>query len=253
MSPAVQRSDDQKPALLMLHGFALDARMWRRQVEVFSDEFRIVTVDLPGFGAQARDVGEVSPAEEVGRAMDAAGLTSAHVLAASFGAAVATDFALRFPRRVQSLSFVGPQLLGRRLGIESWNRCVSLASDGDITTAAEVWLDDPLYLGLRHDEDLFEEVRQIVLDYGGAHWTGRVTSSWLDADPAPRLKELQTPALIMSGEGDLPSFLQMAEAYAKSLPRARREIVQGAGHMVNLEVPDHFNAVVYDFLQSLSR
>lgn len=227
--------------------------MWRHQVEAFSGEFRVLTVDLPGFGAQAREVGEVSPAEEVARALDAVGLTSAHVLAASFGAAVATDFALRFPRRVQSLAFMGPQLLGRRLGIESWNRCVALAGEGDITTAAEIWLDDPLYQGLRHDEDLFEEVRQIVLDYGGAHWTGRVTSSWDDVDPAPRLKELQMPALIVSGEGDLPSFLQMAESYAKSLPRARREIVQGAGHMVNMECPDHFNGLVYDFLQSLSR
>src|SRR5262245_31421583 len=167
---------DDRPALVMLHGFALDARMWRRQVDAFSADYRILTLDLPGFGPQAREVGEVEPAAEIERAMSAAKLSRAHLMASSYGAAVAVDYAFQYPERVASLVLAGPMLLGRRMGIDAWQRCVSLANDGDRATAAEVWLDDALFESLRHEEDLFEEVRQIVLDYGGHHWTGKVTS-----------------------------------------------------------------------------
>jgi len=242
---------EQKPALVFLHGFALDSRMWKRQVEALSAEYRVVTVDLPGFGPQARALGEVEPAEEVSRALDAGGLVRAHLVGASFGAAAAVDFALQHTKRVKSLTLVGPMLLGRRMGIDSWGRCVALANDGDRATAAEVFLDDPLFEGLRQDEDLFEEVRQIVLDYACGHWTGAVSSRWSDQDPAPRLKDLDLPALVVSGEADIPSFMLMAEAYAKALPRARREIVQGVGHLVNIEAADVFNDLIRAFLATL--
>lgn len=241
----------RQPPLVLLHGFALDSRMWRRQVEAFAADYRILTLDLPGFGPQAREVGEVDPAEGVLRALDVAKIDRAHLVANSFGAAVAADFALQHRDRVRSLTLTGPLLLGRRTGIEAWSRCVALAGEGDRATAAEIWLDDPLFEGLRNDEELFEELRQIVLDYGGGHWTGRVSSRWSDPDPVPSLCNLDVPALIISGERDIPSFMTMAEAYARTLPRALRKIIRGAGHLANIERSDEWNALLRDFLADL--
>src|SRR5260221_335975 len=103
-------------------------------------------------------------------------------------------------------------LHGFALDSRMWRRQVAaLADDGDRATAVEVWLDDPMFEGIRTDEETFEEVRQIVLDYGGYHWTGKVASKWYDADPTPRLKALDVPSLVVSGEGDIPSFMLMAE------------------------------------------
>lgn len=240
------------PAIVFIHGFALDARMWQRQVDTFAPDFRILTVDLPGFGPQARELGTVDPAAEVGRAMDISGLVRAHVVASSYGAAVAVDFALRNARRVQSLTLMGPFLLGRRMAVDAWTRCVAVANEGDRPTAAEMWLEDTLFDSIRNDEELYEELRLITLDYGGAHWTGQVVSQWSDPDPAERLKEIDIPALVLSGEGDGPGFLQMAEAYARGLPRARREIVKGAGHLPNIERPVEFNELLRNFLRSTS-
>lgn len=239
-----------QPALVMLHGFALDARMWRPQVQELEEEYRILTIDLPGFGPQARDLGEVDLAASVLRALDVAHIDRGHFVANSFGAAVAADFALQHRDRVRSLTLTGPLLLGRRTGIEAWSRCVALASEGDKATANEIWLDDPLFEGVRQSEELFEELRTIVLDYGGAHWTGRIGSRWSDPDPLPKLRTLDVPALVISGESDIASFTTMADAYARTLPRARREIIAGAGHLANLERPDEFNALLREFLAS---
>lgn len=234
----------------MIHGFALDARMWWPQVEELSADSRMLLVDLPGFGPQAREVGVVAPAKELGRAMDAAKLARAHLVGSCYGAAVAVDFALQHPERVASLVLAAPMLLGRRLGIDSWRRCVSLANEGDSLTAVEVLLDDHLFETLRHDDDLFEGVRQIVLDYTGGHWTGKVTSVWGESDPLSRLRSLPIPTLIVSGEQDLPSFMLMAEAYAKAVPSARREVVQGVGHHVTLEAAREFNDLLRRFVTS---
>jgi len=240
-----------QPALVLLHGFALDSRMWRKQVEAFSHDHRVLTLDLPGFGPQAPDLAsgtQVDPSADVLRALDVARIDRAHLVANSFGAAVAADFALQHPDRVRSLTLVGPLLLGRRTGIEAWSRCVALANEGDRATAAEIWLDDPLFEGIRQDEELFEELRQMVLDYKGAHWTGQITSRWGDPDPLPSLRKLEIPALVVSGETDIASFTTMAEAYARTLPLARREILAGAGHLANLERSAAFNALLRDFL-----
>jgi pimeloyl-ACP methyl ester carboxylesterase len=240
-----------KPAIVMLHGFALDARMWRRQVDVLGQDYRVLTMDLPGFGPQARDVGDVSPAKEIARGLDAAKLDKVHFVASSYGAAVAVDFALQHPERVASLVLAAPILLGRRMAVDAWHKSVLLANDGDKTTAAEVWLDDPLFESLRHEEQLFEEVRQIVLDYGGAHWTGKVTSVWNDPDPMMRLKNIPAPALVVSGEADLPTFIAMAEAYARALPNARREVIRGVGHHVTMEAAEQFNELILGFLDTI--
>lgn len=250
-SPKAAGADAARPALVFLHGFALDSRMWRRQVDAFAADYRILTLDLPGFGPQAREVGEVDPAAGVLYALDVAKIDRAHFVANSIGAAVAVDFALQHRDRVRSLTLSGPLLLGRRTGIDAWARCVALAGEGDRATAAEIWLDDPLFEGLRHDEELFEELRQIVLDYGGGHWTGKVSSRWSDPDPVPSLRKLEIPALVISGEMDIPSFMMMAEAYARTLPKARREIVQGAGHLANMERADEWNALLRGFLKTL--
>lgn len=239
---------DERPALVFLHGFAMDSRMWRRQVEAFSKDYRLVLVDLPGFGPQAREVGEIDQAKEVKRAMDVAHLEKAHIVASAFGAAVAIDFALQYPDRVQSLVLASPMLLGRKLAIESWQRCVGLANDGDRATAAEMWLEDPLFESLRHSEELFDEVRGIVLDYMGHHWTGKVQAQWNDPDPMPRLSSIKAPTLVVSGGRDLPAFSGMAEAYVKGMPNARREVIETAGHHVNLEASQAFDTALKQHL-----
>lgn len=246
--------NDASPSLVFVHGFALDARMWRKQVPAFAETHRVLTLDLPGFGPQAAPPGErveIVPAEAIARALDVAGLVKAHLVANSYGAAAVVDFALANPRRVGSLTLVGPSLLGKKSGFESWMRAATLAADGDRGTACEVWLEDPLFDGVRSDDALFEEVRQIVLDYQGGHWTSSLATRWLEADPASRLGELDVPALVVSGEGDLPAFILMAEAYAKGLPRAKRQIVQGAGHFPGMERPEAFNEVLRAFLAAL--
>jgi pimeloyl-ACP methyl ester carboxylesterase len=55
------------------------------------------------------------------------------------------------------------------------------------------------------------------------------------------------PALIVWGRDDRIVPLECGERYAKALPRARLEIVEGAGHFVDLEKPDELAKLIVDF------
>ena len=49
LSVAYERTGDG-PALVLLHGFAVDSRMWRPQIESLSDKFTVIAWDAPGAG-----------------------------------------------------------------------------------------------------------------------------------------------------------------------------------------------------------
>jgi len=70
---------------------------------------------------------------------------------------------------------------------------------------------------------------------------------------AGRLMEIRIPSLVITGSRDLPDFLEIADVLFAGLPRARREVIEGSGHMVNLEAPAIFNEMLRGFWQSLSR
>ncbi len=239
-----------RQTLVFVHGFAMDGRQWAPQVEAFRGSHRVLTLDLPGFGPKGLDSGEVYPAEQLVRALEAASADRVHLIAADYGCAVAIDFALRYPNRVRSITLAGPMLLGRRTGLDAWSRCMKLTAAGDCTTALEVWLYNPLYDGVRVSEDLFETCRTIAFDYGGTHWTGGLKVKWFVPDPAPRLGGIGAPALILSGENDDPTFRALAELYAKALPHARLERIARSGHLPNLERPESFNEALASFLAS---
>ena len=72
--------------------------------------------------------------------------------------------------------------------------------------------------------------------------------------PAPSviddLASMDVPALVMVGEKDA-AFLQAAEVMAAKLPRARHVVIPGAGHILNIEEAEAFDAELLAFLESL--
>jgi pimeloyl-ACP methyl ester carboxylesterase len=70
-------------------------------------------------------------------------------------------------------------------------------------------------------------------------------------DYVDRLNRLTVPAMVVGAEQDLAVPTEHARVLAKGLPNARLEIINGAGHMANLEQPGQFNRALLEFLESL--
>jgi pimeloyl-ACP methyl ester carboxylesterase len=218
--------------IVFLHGMPLDGTVWGPQLEAFPGA---LAPDLPGFGSRQlegeADLGELEPISE-----------GAHLVGHSFGAAVAIDLALRRPGSVRSLTLANPLLLGRSSHIAAWSTCVERAKAGDIKGARAAWLECPLF------DDTRQEVREALSRYRGGHWNGSTRTAFRVTDPAPLLKGLSIPVLVVTSTRDYPSFQAMAREYHEALPNSRLEEMD-AGHMAPCERPDQFNAVLRAFLE----
>lgn len=217
--------------IVFLHGMPLDGTVWGPQLEAFPSA---LAPDLPGFGScqleGETDLSELEPISE-----------GAHLVGHSFGAAVAVDLALRRPGSVRSLTLANPLLLGRSSNLAAWSTCVERAKAGDIEGARAAWLECPLFGGAR------DQVREVMSRYRGGHWNGSTRTAFRVTEPAPQLKQLTIPALVITSTRDYPSFRAMAREYHEALPNSRLEELD-AGHMAPCERPDEFNTILRAFL-----
>jgi pimeloyl-ACP methyl ester carboxylesterase len=69
-------------------------------------------------------------------------------------------------------------------------------------------------------------------------------------DSSALLPQLKIPALVMGAKEDKAIPPEKSEEMAEQIPGARLCMVADAGHMVNMEQPDAFNAGLIDFLRA---
>ena len=63
-----------------------------------------------------------------------------------------------------------------------------------------------------------------------------------------RLAEIDVPTMVIAGECDQPTPPQRMELYRDGIKGARMAVVEGAGHLPNVEQPDGFNRALAEFL-----
>lgn len=66
-----------------------------------------------------------------------------------------------------------------------------------------------------------------------------------------RAADLLIPILIVNGKEDMPDVLKKAEKFASLAPNVSLEVIENAGHIINLEKPEAFNELVLAFLAQL--
>ena len=236
------------PALVLLHAFPFDRRMWSEQVAHLSASRRVVALDLRGFGDtplwQAASVDDLG--DDVARALDALGIAMASVCGLSMGGYVALSLAVRHAARLSSLV-----LADTRAAADSE---VAKAARADTikqlrSEGAAAFLDGvPQRLLSRHaDEDLRQTVRDLACDR--VETIIAATRALRDRpDRTAALGAIDCPTLVVCGGEDAISPPAEMRALAQALSDGEYVEIAGAGHLSNLEAPDAFNAAVAGFL-----
>jgi pimeloyl-ACP methyl ester carboxylesterase len=152
---------------------------------------------------------------------------------------------------VDALIVAGCLLPGRHLSAELGASFGAIWSAGralGVGTARERWLQHPLFASIRARPELDARFTQIVSDYSGWEWVNKDPHYDPAPPPAQRLKEIRVRMLAIVGERDLPDFHAIAGLIEQDVPGARRVVLPGIGHVVNMEAPERFNQLVLDFL-----
>jgi pimeloyl-ACP methyl ester carboxylesterase len=239
------------PLVLISGGGSLDRRMWDDQFQHFARSYQVIRYDVRGLGNSGIPRKPYSPSEDLYRLLELMNISSAHIVGLSLGARLAIDFTLEHPDRVRTLIAASPGISGysddNQL-IESLQTLATVAREDGIEEALMIVLSNPY---LPQQKAVKERMRQILLDNPQVFYLGFPTVTLmksLDPPALGRLSEIGIPTLVIAGSEDHESIRNIADSLVQQIPTARKVLIAGAHHMVNMEKPVEFNQAVLDFL-----
>jgi pimeloyl-ACP methyl ester carboxylesterase len=256
---------------VLLHGFGDTHATWRHVLPALAQRQRVISLDLPGFGASPALPGplldgQVAAVEGV---LDALGVDGpVAVIGNSMGGAAALRFALAHPDRTDRVVAIAPAGLG--VGVPIWWRMLSgqLLSLRFMLMALEVvpppFVEsvarqiflrlvvhdtgriDPAtlrelgrrYRTRRDIEDLYQLGHLLVAELASGALLGRV-------------EEIDVPLLVLWGRNDRMVPVEHGRALAETVPGARLEVIDPCGHCPQIERPDLLLPLLESFLRPL--
>lgn len=241
--------------LLLIHGLGASVFTFRRNLDRLAQRYRIVAVDLAGFGGSSRVVRDYSLTAHARRLielMDALGVERANVLGHSMGGAVALRLASGWPERVLRLVLVAPA-------------APDLMRRGALLTR----LLRPFFpfFGLLYHSRRFRTRTLRSAFHDPSHMTDEVLDGYWGPsrvrghlaalsrlmsdrrkDGPVEFSRVSAPTLILWGASDTWLRPVQGERLAERLREARLVVVPEAGHLLPEERPEAFCALVEAFL-----
>ena len=242
--------------VVFLHGFGLDSRMWEPQFQSLRDYFRLIRYDLRGFGRSSPVSLPYAHEDDLCALLTHLEASPAHIVGLSMGGGMALRFAAKYPQSVRSLVLADSAMDGHAWSQDwqsRWTGICDGAKSGHVPEAKRQWLEHPLFATVQAKQDSWSLLTQMVDDYSGWHWYNSDAAKAPAPPLSTRLHEVRVPTVVITGGRDLQDFQTVAETLARNLPNAQRRVIEKAGHMVNLEAPEEFNATLVEFWLSLER
>jgi 3-oxoadipate enol-lactonase len=242
------RDEGRGMAVLLVHGWTLDLEMWNAQVGALAGAFRLIRLDRRGHGFSQG----VSSAERDCADLEALcahlSLTRVALLGMSQGVRAVLEFARAAPRRVCALILDGPPALEGAPDPEvPLQHYAALVRARGIEAFRAEWAHHPLMQLRTEDAGAQALVTAMIGRYSGNDLNPALPQAEVPARHAA-LESLQIPALVLTGELDLPSRRQAARELAARLPEAELAVIAGAGHLPNLDRADSYSMLCRDFL-----
>ena len=233
-------SGNSSPTLLFLHGWRSEAKIWLPIINSLVQEGKTVyALDLPGFGrsetpSQSFTLADYS--EAVARFIEALKLSDVCLIGHSFGGRVAVKLAAPRSDLVQRLVLVASAGIREK----SFKR-------GLFKAAAKIV--HPIFK-LPFLRPLRKKIYQAIgaEDYVMTPALKNTFIKIINEDVAPLFPKIKQKTLIIWGDQDKETPLKFGRLMAKQIPRAKLEVIKGAGHCSFIDEPDGFLRVLKDFL-----
>jgi pimeloyl-ACP methyl ester carboxylesterase len=242
------------PELVLLHGAFEDGRVWRRQLADLSNEFTVIALDAPGFGASADPPPTWTTADYGNHLADvlvALGLDRPTIVGISFGSVYALALYSQRPAAAGGLVLVSayagwggslsPEEVQRRL------QQIEREMTAPVEQMIEAWL--PTLFTSSATPDVIDLVTTMMREFRPAGVRPALPALGA-VDLRDVLPTITVPTLLVYGDQDLrsPADVVGADLHAR-IPGSALVVIEAAGHMVNLEQPDAFNAAIREFVR----
>ena len=248
------------PDVVLCHGTPWSSDLWRPCAEALAPYFTVHLWDMPGYGRSSKRAEHRVSLDVQGELfadlLDAWGLTSPHVVAHDIGGAVALRAHLLHGAAYRSLALVDVVALAPWgsdfFRLVRQHADVLAALPGAVHRGAlRAYVEGASHAGLRPD----------VLEMLVAPWTGEEGQAAFyrqiaQADEAhtneiePRYPELDLPVLVVWGDEDRWIPVDRAHRLHEMVPGSQLRIIEGAGHLIQLDRPEALTATLTRWLSA---
>ena len=241
------------PAILLLHGVGANSMHWRFQLAGLSDGFRVVAWNAPGYILSDAFKTEWPTCRDYADAvvdfLAAVKLDKVNVVGNSFGSRVAQCFAIHYPDRVIRLAMTGTGIGPKGMSDEDKAKIVA-TREGQIAKGGYGFGARVNALVARNtSEQTLTLVRDTVRATSPRGFMHGVKLGLADGyDPETSAAKITAPVLMISGNEDRVNPMDKnAAILAKAMPQAKHEIMEGVGHLPEVEAPEKVNAMLRVF------
>jgi 3-oxoadipate enol-lactonase len=240
-------------ALVLLHAFPLNARMWEGQLALAETGWHVIAPQLRGFDGGSGDPPAASVDDYAGDVIDL--LDALHVKQAvvgglSLGGYVAFAMLRHARRYVQGLILADTRSQADTPeGVEGRTRMLQLVQDKGASAVADEMV--PKLLGETTKKTrpaVVEQVRTLALASSADAIAGAVRALMTRPDSTPLLSTIHVPTLIVVGDEDTVTPPAASEEMHRAIAGSELERIPLAGHLSNLEQPELFTAALAAFL-----
>ncbi len=256
-------------AVVLIHGLGENSGFWEHNMAALAQQRRVLAIDLPGYGRSDKpelDFSMAYYADVVDQVLQQAGVRRAVLVGHSMGGQVSLTWALRHPERMAGLILAAPA------GIETFDEGEAAFLRSAVST--------DLYMNQTEDQIRSTYQNNLFFSWRPEYETlikervrlGRSPEfkayAWavvkgihamLDGPVYDQLGAIQAPVLVLFGYQDalIPNpFLhggeprEIGERAVGAIPHAELEMIDEAGHMLQYERPERFNAAVLRWLDA---
>lgn len=239
-----------EPALVFVHCWSCDSKLWENQVPVFSKSNQVVTIDLPGHGAagQERKTWSIeSYADDVNTVISKLNLKRVILIGSSMGGPIIVEATRRSPERVKGLVPVDTlQNVDSKVPPEQLE-AVFKQLRANYKPAVTGFLNQLFFAPetpVAVKERIIKEVTARPPELAVA-----ILEGIFKYDAVPALKEIKVPIRAINGDRN-PTNLEANRKYA---PQFDAVIIKGSGHYPMLEQPAKFNELLAEIIKEVGK
>jgi 3-oxoadipate enol-lactonase len=226
------------PPLVFINSLGTDFRIWNEMAEILAPDFRVITYDKRGHGLSESgpDRNDIADyARDLAALLDALAVGQATIVGLSIGGLIAQEFYRLHPERVATLVLCDT---AAKIGTdEVWDQRIAEVERGGIEALADGVLQ-------RWFTAHFRAARSTELAGVRAMLTRTPKQGYLAAcgalkraDFRPHAGKILAPTLCLVGDEDGSTPVALVKETAALIAGSRFEIIQGAGHLPNVEKP----------------
>jgi 3-oxoadipate enol-lactonase len=226
------------PPLVFINSLGTDSRIWNEVAEILAPDFRIITYDKRGHGLSESGPDKSDMADYAGdlaALLDSVGVGRATIVGLSIGGLIAQELYRQSPERVAALVLCDTAV---KIGTdEVWDQRIAQVERGGIEAIADGVLE-------RWFSAHFRAARSTELAGMRAMLTRTPKQGYLAAcralrhtDLRPYAGRIQAPTLCLVGDEDGSTPIALVKETSALIPGSRFEIIEGAGHLPNVEKP----------------